>query len=103
MLRLPTLVEHYEQHQAESQGTLSMATFFFMHYVDPTHEGSDRSHHGQLPFGQHLQTLVLLQQGSAGPIVPPLFLLPATYAPDRPEQVGRWLGRSVFHPPKGVC
>lgn len=48
ILKLPMLIEHYHQHKAEQNGSLSLIDFLVMHYNGK--DSADSGHHQQLPF-----------------------------------------------------
>lgn len=47
VLRMPSLLEHFELHQTETPD-LSFARFLFLHYLEVSHTHADNSH-AQLP------------------------------------------------------
>jgi hypothetical protein len=52
LCRLPVLIHHYQQHQAEEEGKLSFIAFLQMHYnEDSSHK--DEEDHGDLPLFNH--------------------------------------------------
>ncbi len=52
LLKLPVLLSHFEEHQADNPG-LSLAEFLQMHYAGDDRNDSDHQRDMQLPFKTH--------------------------------------------------
>jgi hypothetical protein len=102
LFRLPSLGQHYEEHFAESGGTMTWAEFFLLHYTDPEHEHQDSERHGGLPFHHPVMGCPNYLPPAGSTLAVQLEELPAAQARMRLAEVGEWPGRSVFHPPKSI-
>jgi hypothetical protein len=101
VFRVPALCDHYSEHCTRIGEDVGVIDFMLLHYFDPGHEESDPTGHAGLPFhgaGAHppLCSGPLTWQVTPAPNEGNKVLLSAAYD----EHVGRWPGRSVFHPPK---
>ena len=100
LFRLPSLEHHYEQHFAESGGTMTWAEFLLLHYTDPEHEHQDSSRHGGLPFHHPVMACQCFLAPVGSTLAVKLEELPIARTWMRLAEVGEWPARSVFHPPK---
>ena len=49
MFNLPTLFQHYQEHQQTETPGINFLDFMVMHYLNEQHEQSDSKHHSKLP------------------------------------------------------
>ena len=103
LFKLPDLAEHYQEHEAESGGDMTLVDFLIMHYFDAEHEKRDGSRHGGLPF-HHTTSIGQPYLASTGMtrFTHSEASVVLGYVPVEVWACGQWLGRSVFHPPKSI-